>query len=288
MIRKIGTVLEMIKVQHSIFALPWAFLGALYALGKIPATAPLLWILLAMISARAAAMTFNRILDAKIDRENPRTRNRAIPQKKITKTFAAGFTLLMVFLFLLSAYQLNDLCLKLAPIALLVTFGYSYTKRFTSLCHFILGLSLSMAPIGAWLAVRPEWHPIPLLFGLATLLWIGGADILYACEDFDFDRKHKIRSIPAAMGIRNAMIFSALCHIGTVCTLIVVGIIGAMGPVFYIGIGGISLLLTYEHWIVRPDDLRRVNQAFFQVNGIISIAILFIGMGDLWQRGLLS
>jgi 4-hydroxybenzoate polyprenyltransferase len=287
MIRKIGTVLEMIKIQHSIFALPWAFLGALYALGKIPALMPLLWILLAMVTARAAAMTFNRILDAKIDKENPRTQNRAIPQKKITKTFAGGFTLLMMILFLFSAYQLNELCLKLAPIALLVTFGYSYTKRFTSFCHFVLGLSLSMAPIGAWLAVRPEWHPIPLLFGLATLLWIAGADILYACEDFDFDRKNKIRSIPAAMGIRNGMILSAFCHMGTIGALITVGIMGNMGPVFHAGVGAIALLLTYEHWIVRPDDLRRVNQAFFQINGIISIAIFFIGLGDLWQRGFL-
>ena len=191
MLRKIGTVLEMIKFQHSIFALPWAFLGALYATEGLPDARSLLWILVAMLTARAAAMTFNRIVDAKIDAENPRTSNRAIPRGLVSRGFAGGFTLLMVAAFLLAASRLNELCFKLAPIALLVTLGYSFTKRISSLCHFVLGISLAMAPIGAWLAIRPEWHPTPLLFGLAVLLWIAGADILYACEDCDFDRKKK-------------------------------------------------------------------------------------------------
>jgi 4-hydroxybenzoate polyprenyltransferase len=286
MLEKLRRTLDMIKVQHSVFALPWAFVSAFYAAGGLPTAGQTAWILVAMVSARSAAMAFNRIADLRFDAENPRTKDRALPSGRLTVGFAWGFTLAMIALFFLSAAMLNPLCLKLAPVALAVTMGYSYTKRFTAFCHGFLGLSLAIAPIGAWLAVRPDRadHPLPYLFGAAVLFWIAGADILYACEDVEFDRRKGLRSVPAALGLRGAMIVSALCHGGAVAALAAAGRAGGLGPWYYAAVAAIALLLIYEHAIVSPTDLRRVNRAFFHVNAVVSGVILAGGILDLLTR----
>jgi 4-hydroxybenzoate polyprenyltransferase len=284
MLGRVGTVLEMIKVQHSVFALPWAFVAAFYAAGGLPPWPKVGWILLAMVSARSAAMAFNRVADAKLDAENPRTRARAIPAGKLSVAFTIGFTLLMAALLVLAAAMLNPLCLKLSPAALLVTTGYSYTKRFTALCHWALGLSLAIAPVGAWLAVAPEraGEPFPYLLGTAVLFWIAGADILYACEDREFDVRKGLRSVPAALGIRGALVVARLSHVLSVAALVAAGVFARLGPGWHGTAAAIALLLAYEHAIVKADDLRRVNRAFFHVNAVVSGVILAGGLLDLY------
>jgi 4-hydroxybenzoate polyprenyltransferase len=286
LIGKIRTVLEMIKVQHSLFALPWAFVGAFYAANGLPAWSKMGWILLAMVAARSAAMAFNRAADARIDAENPRTMNRAIPAGRLTVGFTLAFAVVMVGLLLLAAWQLNSLCLKLSPIALAVTLGYSFTKRFTPLCHWILGLSLAAAPIGAWIAVAPDkaGAPLPYLLGAAVMFWISGADILYACEDFEFDRSKRLHSVPAALGIRAALRISIACHVVAVAALVAVAVIGHLGACYLGAVAAIAALLVYEHAIVKPGDLRRVNQAFFHVNAVVSGVILAGALLDLYTR----
>jgi 4-hydroxybenzoate polyprenyltransferase len=286
MLGRVGTVLEMIKVQHSLFALPWAFVAAFYAANGIPPWDKVGWILLAMVSARSAAMAFNRAVDSRIDAENPRTKNRAIPAGRLTTSFTLAFAVVMVGFLVFSAWELNPLCLKLCPIALAVTLGYSFTKRFTALCHFVLGLSLAAAPIGAWLAIAPERveAPLPYLLGAAVMFWIAGADILYACEDFEFDRAKRLHSVPAALGIRPALIVSIACHVVAVGALVAVGVTAHLGTWYYGSVGAIAVLLVYEHAIVKPDDLRRVNQAFFHVNAVVSGVILAGSLLDLFTR----
>ncbi len=282
LLHRIAAVLEMIKVQHSVFALPWAFVAAAYAIGRGPVPwAKLLWIGLAMVAARSAALAFNRIADAKLDARNPRTSSRAIPAGKLTVAFTAAFTGAMIALFVLAAWKCNDLCFKLSPVALAVTLGYSYTKRVTALCHWVLGLSLAIAPVGAWLAVRPEFHPLPLLLGGAVMFWIAGADILYACEDLEFDRAEGLRSVPAALGLRGAMTVSLLSHVVAVGALVAVGLVARLGAFWYGTVAAIAALLAYEHAIVKPHDLGRVNRAFFHVNAAVSGVVLAGGLLDL-------
>jgi 4-hydroxybenzoate polyprenyltransferase len=286
MLGRIRTVLEMIKVQHSLFALPWAFVAAFYAARGMPPWDKLGWVLLAMVAARCAAMAFNRAVDAKLDADNPRTKMRAIPAGKLTVPFTLAFAVVMVGLLLVSAAMLNPLCLKLSPIALIVTLGYSFTKRFTALCHFVLGLSLAAAPIGAWIAIAPERvdAPLPYLLGAAVMFWIAGADILYACEDFEFDRAKRLHSVPAAVGIRKALVISIVCHVVAMSALIAVGLTAHLGPYYFGAVAAIAALLVYEHAIVKPDDLRRVNQAFFHVNAVVSGVILVGALLDLFLR----
>jgi len=276
----------MIKVQHSLFALPWAFVAAFYAAGGLPPWGKMGWVLLAMVAARSAAMAFNRAVDAKIDAENPRTKMRAIPAGKLTRGFTLAFAVVMVGLLGVAAWMLNPLCFKLAPIALVVTLGYSYTKRFTALCHFVLGLSLAAAPLGAWFAIAPERtaDPLPYLLGGAVMFWIAGADILYACEDFEFDRSKRLHSVPAAIGIRPALYVSIACHVIAVAALVAVGITAHLGLWYHGAVAAIAALLVYEHAIVKPDDLRRVNQAFFHVNAVVSAVILAGSLLDLFTR----
>ena len=274
----------MIKVQHSIFALPWALVAAFYAAGGVPAWEQMGWILLAMVSARSAAMAFNRIVDAKLDAENPRTKERAIPAGKLTVGFTTVFTLVMAGLLAFSAWKLNPLCLKLAPVALVVTMGYSYTKRFTPLCHLALGVSLSLAPLGAWIAIRPDdpLNLFPLLLAGAVAFWIAGADVLYACEDAEFDKKKGLHSIPASLGIPRALVIARLFHALSVCGLFGAGVAADLGLYWYGAMVVIGALLIYEHAIVSPNDLRRVNQAFFKVNPVVSGVFLAGGMMELF------
>lgn len=283
MIRRLGTVLEMIKFQHTVFALPWAAVAALYAAGDGPTPwGSYLWILVAMVGARSAAMAFNRIVDAKLDAENPRTRDRAIPAGRVSVAFTTSFTAVSAAVFLLATWRLNDLCLMLAPAALVVALGYSTTKRFTALCHWILGLALAMAPVGAWLGVRPEWEPLPLLLGAAVLFWIAGADVLYACEDLEFDRRKGLRSVPAALGIRGARIVAILSHLASLGALAAAGVVGRLGIAWHVAVGVIALLLAFEHAVAKPGDLRRMNRAFFHVNAAVSLVLLAGALLDLF------
>lgn len=225
-------------------------------------------------------MAFNRIADAGLDAENPRTAGRAIPAGRLTRVFAGAFTFVTAALFVVAAWRLNTLCLKLAPLALAVTLGYSYTKRFTALCHWFLGLSLAIAPVGAWLGIRGTWDPLPLLLAGAVMFWIAGADILYACEDLGFDRRKGLRSVPVALGLRGAMAVARLSHAVTVGALLAAGLVAGLGPFYFAAAAAIALLLAYEHAIVKPADLRRVNRAFFHVNAVAGGVILAGGLLD--------
>ncbi len=274
MLRQVLVVLEMIKIQHTVFALPFAAVGAAYAAGGWPTWRQCLLLLGCMVGARSAAMAFNRIVDARHDAANPRTAGRAIPRGLVSIRFAWGFTAASVALFAGCAALLNGLVLALVPVALAVTFGYSLTKRFTPLCHVVLGLSLAIAPVGAWLALRPELAPFPLLLAGAVTAWVAGFDVLYACEDADFDRRAGLKSIPAALGIPGALAAAKAFH--------VVAVLFLAAPVAWLGLGGwyagavaaIVVLLAWEHALVRPDDLRRVNRAFFHVNAVVAFTLM--------------
>ncbi len=272
MLSRFVTVLEMIKFQHTIFALPFAVVGAAYAARGWPSLATCLWILGAMVGARSAAMTFNRIADARFDAANPRTAERAIPRGLVSTRFATGFLVASLALFFMSARMLNSTVLLLSPVAAVVILGYSFTKRFTALSHFILGLSLALAPIGAWLAVTPTLHPLPLFLGAGVLSWVAGFDILYACEDAAFDRSAGLKSIPAAVGIPAALKIARVCHAAALAAFAAPIALGLTGWYAW-AVAAVAVLLLYEHALVRPDDLRRANRAFFHVNAIISATL---------------
>jgi 4-hydroxybenzoate polyprenyltransferase len=271
---KLKTTLEMIKFEHTVFALPFALIGALLAAEGMPSSGQLLWIVLAMVGARSAAMTFNRIVDLKYDSANPRTRIRALPSGTLSMGFAVVFTLVMSALFVASAAMLNTLCLYLSFPVLGILFGYSYTKRFTALSHLVLGFAIGLAPLGAWLAIRGEFAWIPVLLSGAVMCWIGGFDIIYACQDTDFDRKAGLFSMPSRWGTATALHVSSTLHVGATLLLINVGRLGELGVIAYIGIAVVAAILYWEHRIVRPDDLSRVNMAFFGLNGYVSMLLL--------------
>ena len=271
---KLKTTLEMIKFEHTVFALPFALIGALLAAEGMPSSGQLLWIVLAMVGARSAAMTFNRIVDLQYDSANPRTRIRALPSGTLSMGFAVVFTLVMSGLFVASAAMLNTLCLYLSFPVLGILFGYSYTKRFTALSHLVLGFAIGLAPLGAWLAIRGEFAWIPVLLSGAVMCWIGGFDIIYACQDTDFDRKAGLFSMPSRWGTATALHVSSTLHVGATLLLINVGRLGELGVIAYIGIAVVAAILYWEHRIVRPDDLSRVNMAFFGLNGYVSMLLL--------------
>jgi 4-hydroxybenzoate polyprenyltransferase len=276
------TTLEMIKWEHSIFALPFALTGALLAAHGIPAWRTLAWILVAMVSARSAAMAFNRWADADLDAANPRTSTRAIPAGLLTRGFVFGFTLLMIAIFELACWQLNRLTLILSPIVLAVLLGYSYMKRLTRFSHIILGLALGIAPSGAWIAVRGSLDPrITLLTAIVTC-WVAGFDILYACQDMNHDRTAGLFSIPQALGIDAAFWISRILHLAVVALLAWFAILFHFGLAGQIGVAAVALLLLYEHLIVSPRDLRRLNAAFFTMNGVIAMVFFAFVAADLW------
>ena len=279
--RKIKIILDMIKFEHTIFMLPFAVMSAFIASDGFPALDKLGWILVAMVGARSCAMAFNRLADAKIDKANSRTSIRAIPAGLITKGAVWGFTLVSAALLVFAAYNLNPLAFALSPIALVVIMGYSYTKRFTSLSHLWLGTSLSIAPIGAWIAIKGQFDWTPILLGLAVLLWTAGFDIIYACQDFDFDRNHRLHSIPAKFGIRPALWISSVLHVVMVAVLIGVTLLTDLGVIYLVGVGVVIIILTYEHAIVKPNDLSRVNLAFFTLNGAVSLVLMALSVVDM-------
>jgi 4-hydroxybenzoate polyprenyltransferase len=275
----IRTTLEMIKIEHTLFALPFALLGAVLAARGIPTAWQLLWITLAMVGARSAAMAFNRIADHRYDAANPRTSGRAIPAGRLSLRFAWAFTIISAALFFLAAAMLNGLTLALAPVALASVLLYSYTKRFTSLSHLVLGWCLCIAPTGAWIAVRGAIDsPVPLLLSLVVLLWTAGFDVLYACQDYDFDRRAGLRSIPARVGIRAALWISRLLHAGAFAALVALYLTATPGALALFGVVATGALLVYQHSLVRADDLSRLNAAFFTTNAFVSV-ILFATFG---------
>ncbi len=279
--RKLKIILEMIKFEHTIFALPFAIMSAFIAAEGLPTLSKLGWILVAMVGARSCAMAFNRLADAEIDSENPRTAMRAIPAGLITKGAVWVFTLISAGLLVFAAWRLNLLAFALSPVALAVIMGYSYAKRFTSLSHFWLGLALSISPVGAWIAIkgRFDWTPIILCF--VVLLWTAGFDIIYACQDVNFDKKHGLHSIPARLGIRWALWVSSALHVVAVLLLYCIPYLTELGLFYYIGVGIVVLIFIYEHAIVKPNDLSRVNLAFFTLNGMISLVLMVLSITDI-------
>jgi 4-hydroxybenzoate polyprenyltransferase len=279
--RKIKIILDMIKFEHTIFALPFAIMSAFIASDGFPALGKIGWILLAMVGARSCAMAFNRLADADLDEVNPRTAARAIPAGRITKRAVWVFTVVSAALLVFAAYKLNPLAFALSPVALAVIAGYSYSKRWTFLSHFWLGLSISIAPIGTWIAIKGELDWPPMLLGLAVLLWIGGFDIIYACQDFEFDRTYGLFSIPACFGKERALQLSTTLHVMMVVTLIGVTWLTNLGVLYLIGVGIVTILLIYEHAIVSPTNLSRVNLAFFTLNGIVSLVLMALSVADM-------
>ncbi|HZB46551.1 MAG TPA: UbiA-like polyprenyltransferase [Pyrinomonadaceae bacterium] len=274
-VRNIRTTLEMIKIEHTLFALPFALLGAVLAAGGLPTARQALWITLAMAGARSAAMAFNRIADRAYDAANPRTATRAIPAGRLSLPFAWAFTVASAALFFLAAAMLNRMTLLLAPVALASVLLYSYTKRFTSLSHVVLGWCLSIAPTGAWVAVRGALDsPVPLLLSLVVLLWTAGFDVLYACQDYDFDRRTGLRSIPARVGVERALWVSRLLHAGAFAALVGLYFLTGLGALALAGVLATGALLVYQHSLVRADDLSRLNAAFFTTNAFVSVILL--------------
>ena len=279
LIAKLGTTLEMIKFEHTLFALPFAFLGAVMAANGLPTWQQILWITLAMVGARSAAMTFNRIADREIDAKNPRTANRELPSGKLSVGFAWVFLFVSIGIFLLAAYSLNWLTFILSPVALVSVLGYSYAKRFTAFAHLLLGWALAIAPTAAWIAVRGAIDSeIPLLLSLFVLMWTGGFDVMYACQDYEFDRKAGLHSIPARFGIGRSLWMARLFHFQAFVVLLLLYLASGLGWVALIGVGAVALLLVYQHTLVKAHDLSKMNAAFFTTNAFVSI-ILFASFG---------
>jgi 4-hydroxybenzoate polyprenyltransferase len=276
----------MIKFEHTVFALPFALIGALLAARGLPPGRVVGWILVAMVGARSSAMAFNRLVDLEFDRQNPRTANRALPAGLLTPAQVGAFVAGSVALFLVAAWQLNQLALLLSPLALLVILGYSYTKRFTRWSHLVLGLGIAIAPAGAWIAVQGRLAPAPLLLSAAVMLWVAGFDVIYACQDVEFDREAGLQSLPSRLGIGPALWLSRLMHLGTVILLAAGGAAAKAGVAYYGGVIFVALLLLYEQNLVRPADLSRVNAAFFTVNGCVSVGLLLFTAADVWVRAL--
>lgn len=282
--RNVATTLEMIKWEHSVFALPFALCGAMLAAGGMPTAAQLGWIVLCMVSARSAAMAFNRVADAQIDAANPRTAARAIPAGTLSQKFAGTFVVASCAVFVAAASQLNRLTLYLSPVVLAVVLLYSYTKRFTRWSHLLLGFALGMAPAGAWIAVRGSLDPRILVLTVAVTFWVGGFDVLYACQDIDFDRAYGLNSVPQAFGVRRALYLSRALHLIMLAMLVWVVILFGLGKLAIMGVVAVALLLAYEHSLVSVRDLSKLNAAFFTMNGVISVVFFAFVAADLLLR----
>ena len=280
---KLTTTLAMIKFEHTLFALPFAFLGAILAADGLPTWHQMLWITVAMIGARSAAMTFNRIVDRDIDAQNPRTAGREIPSGKLSVGFAWAFLYVSIGVFLLASYSLNWLTFALSPVALIVILGYSYAKRYTSLAHVFLGLAIAISPSAAWIAVRGTLNDeIPLLLSLLVLMWTAGFDVLYACQDSEFDRKAGLRSIPARFGIKNSLMIARLFHFQAFIVLVLLYLVTGFGYLALGGVIAVGILLVYQHTLVKANDLSRLNAAFFTTNAFVSVILLATFGGDVF------
>lgn len=284
---RLRVVLEMIKIEHTLFALPFALLGMMLAAEGWPAWQKVGWIAVAMVGARSAAMGWNRLIDRRIDADNPRTATRALPAGLVTPAFVSLFIAASAALLVFAAWRLNPLALALSPVALGVLFLYSYTKRFTWVCHLVLGLALSGAPLGAWIAIRGDVQAAPVVLALAVLLWTAGFDVLYALQDLEFDRKNGLFSIPARFGVVPALWISGALHAGVLALLALLPRVypPGLGTGYWIGWAGCLLLLVYQHWIVRPNDFSRLNAAFFTTNGVLAIWLFAAAAVDLLRAG---
>jgi 4-hydroxybenzoate polyprenyltransferase len=283
-LHNLRVTLEMIKWEHSIFALPFALCGAMLAAGGLPTAHQLIWIVVAMVAARSAAMAFNRLADASIDAANPRTSTRALPAGHLSPVFVATFIVISSAIFVVAAAQLNRLALWLSPVALAVLLLYSYTKRFTRWSHLVLGFALGIAPSAAWIAVRGSLDPRILLLTAAVTFWVGGFDVLYACQDFDFDRQTGLHSIPRHLGILRALWVARAFHAIMLALLIALLWSFGLGKLAIVGVAVVAALLAYEHSLVSPDDLSKLNAAFFTMNGVISVLFFVFVAGDLLLR----
>jgi len=281
-LQKITIFMEMIKFSHTIFALPFALSGALLAIRGLPSVSQLLFIILAMVGARTAAMAMNRLIDADIDAQNPRTATRAIPAGLLSKGAVFGAIVLSVALLLWSAAMLNPLCLKLSPIALGFLVLYSYCKRFTALAHIVLGICLAAAPIGAWVALTGRIELPAIVLGLIVLFWVSAFDMLYALQDLEYDRSVGLHSIPVALGVDGSLWLSRLFHLITVGLLLWLIILMGLGIWFWIGTAAMTAMLLYEHWLLRGGDLTKLDAAFFTMNGYISLTFLAATAADVF------
>jgi 4-hydroxybenzoate polyprenyltransferase len=268
---RIGLYGRMIRFSHTVFALPFALSSAVLAAGRGISWRQMAWILVAMVGARSAAMAFNRLADHAIDARNPRTAGRELPRGAVSRAEAWVFVAASAATLVVAAAMLNPLCLALSPVALVVVFGYSYTKRFTALSHVFLGLALALAPVGAWLAFRGRLEAPAVVLGLAVLFWVAGFDTIYACQDEAFDRAEGLHSLPARLGVARALRLARLFHAIAVALLAALYAVAPLHPVYLVGVAGVAGLLVYEHSLVRADDLSRIDAAFFTVNGWISL-----------------
>ena len=271
LINSVRVLSRMVKIEHSIFALPFAFSGSFLAAMGWPGWKTLVLVTIAMVSIRSFAMAVNRLADLKFDRENPRTQDRPLVSGEITPLATFIFIVVTAIIFVFACAGMNTLVLYLSPIALFLSAGYSYTKRFTVLCHYWLGSVLGLAPIAGWLAYDPTFHMAPVLLGIGVTFWVAGFDILYACQDVDFDKKAKLHSMPAALGIPTALALSTFSHVNTSIFFLLVGWAANLGWWYFGTAIAIAIILIWEHRLVRPNDLRRVNMAFFTLNGVIAV-----------------
>jgi 4-hydroxybenzoate polyprenyltransferase len=282
--RNIGITLQMIKWEHSVFALPFALAGAMLAARGLPDGWRLLWIIVAMVAARSAAMAFNRLVDARLDAANPRTRSRALPAGLLSPKFVAIFVIISATLLVFAAWNLNLLAFLLSPFALAIVLLYSFTKRFTRWSHLVLGFALGIAPAAAWIAVRGSLEPRILLLSATVTFWVAGFDVLYACQDYDFDRESGLHSIPRHMGIPRALVVARALHAAMLLLLVAVVHVFGLGHIAMVGVAVVALLVAYEHSLVAPDDLSNLNAAFFTTNGVISVLLFIFIATDLLAR----
>lgn len=281
---KIKVFLEMIKFEHTIFALPFAYIGALLVEQRLPSGYDVFWITVAMVGARTAAMSLNRVIDRHLDARNPRTAERALPKGLLSTLEVWVLALLSMLVLFYAALQLSPLAVRLFPVAIFVLVGYSYTKRFTWLCHLWLGVALGLAPLAAWIAISNSFAAAPALLGLGVMFWVAGFDIIYACMDYDFDRSAGVFSIPSRFGIPAALKVAAAFHfLASVC-MAAAGLVLGLGTWYFIGVGLAVLILCYEHAIVRPDDLSRANTAFFNVNAVLGMVVFVFTLAEVIFR----
>jgi 4-hydroxybenzoate polyprenyltransferase len=284
LLKPIGTFGRLVKFEHTIFALPYAYLGMILAAytsdGRLPGWGTVFWVTMAMVGARSAAMALNRLIDSRIDALNPRTAGREIPRGLVPKGQVVFFIVLSLLVMGVSAWMLNPLCFALFPLALVFLVGYSYTKRYTWLCHLALGITDGLAPLGGWIAVNGEFHPGAYLLAAAVAIWIAGFDIIYACQDVDFDRKNRVYSVPAVFGIRNGLLAARWMHVLTVVLFLSLPQFVTLGGLYYLGVLAVAVLLIFEHRLVSPDDMTRINTAFFTINSYIALAAFVFTFAD--------
>jgi 4-hydroxybenzoate polyprenyltransferase len=279
--RSVRTTLEMIKIEHTLFALPFAFLGAVLAARGIPSAWQIIWITAAMVGARSAAMAFNRLVDQRIDARNPRTASRHLPAGQLSRGFAWAFVIAASAVFVAAAGALNPLCLYLSPAALAIVFCYSFTKRFTTFSHLVLGFALGIAPAAAWIAIRGSLDPRILWLTAAVTFWTAGFDMIYACQDYEYDVEASLYSLPRRLGIAGALRVAQLSHVAMIACLLALVFALHLGVLSLLGVSAVAVLLIYEHRLVKPDDLSRVDAAFFTMNGYVSVLFFLFWAADI-------